>query len=448
MSAQSLAVVILAAGRGTRMKSASPKVMHALAGRPMIQTLIETIEGLSPEKIIVVAGPDMPELEKAAAPHSVVVQAQRDGTGGAVRCALPALKGFEGNVLIVLGDTPLVKKETLRALIKAKGSGALSVLGCKMSDPAGYGRLKMAADGSLEAIVEDRDANLADKAIDLVNTGVFCVDSAKLAGWLSKLDNKNAQGEYYITQLPALAVADGGKVFISTTKDEGEVRGCNTRGDLALLEKTLQDRLRAKHMAAGVSLQDPQSVYFSCDTQVASDVVIEPQVFFGPGVRVEAGAHIKAFSHIEGSAIGKNVSVGPFARWRPGAEIGSGARIGNFVEIKASKIGKRSKIGHLAYVGDCEMGEDVNFSAGAITVNYDGFQKHKTVIGKGVMVGSNVNLVAPVRIDNGAFVAAGSTITEDVPANALSIARDVAEIRKGWAAAYRKKKAAKKKAKK
>ncbi len=444
MSQKPLNIVILAAGKGTRMKSESPKVMHALAGLPMINWLLKTAEQLSPEKIIVVTGPDMPDLEAAVKPHATVIQPERNGTGGAVKAALSELQGFDGDVLILLGDTPLVKLETLVSLIQAKGNGGLSVLGCVMDNPHGYGRL-IAEKNVLQKIVEDKDASAKEKEVTLVNTGAFCVDGARLAGWVEAIGSNNAQGEYYLTDLPEIAAKDKAQTFTSLTTDEDEVRGCNKQADLAALEKTLQQRLRITVMESGVRLQDPTTVYFHHDTKIGQGTTIEPNVFFGPGVEIADHVTIKAFCHFEATKIDSGATVGPFARLRPGTHIEQDVRIGNFVEIKKSRIGKGSKVNHLAYVGDTDMGEDTNFSAGAITVNYDGFQKHQTTIGKGVMIGSNVNLVAPVQIDDGAFVAAGSTITEDVPADSLSVERTKAEIRTGWAAAYRKLKSGKKK---
>lgn len=430
-----LAVVILAAGKGTRMKSDKPKVMHELAGLPMINWLLKSAEALEPEKIIVVTGPDMPELEAAVQPHQTVVQQVRDGTGGAMRIAAPLLKNFEGDVLIVLGDTPLMSEYTMRNLIASRGDAPLSVLGTVLQNPFGYGRLILDQQGFLQAIVEEKDADAEQKAIQLVNTGVFCVDGAQLGDWLVKLDNNNAQGEFYITQLPEI-IQD--TMIVSVTPDAHETLGCNTRSDLATLEGHLQNRLREEFMENGVTMQAPETVYFWNDTEIGEGSYIEPNVIFGPNVKVGKDVTIKGFSHLEGATVKKGAIIGPFARLRPDAVIGEDAKIGNFVEIKKSNIGQGAKINHLAYVGDCEMGDRVNFSAGAITVNYDGFQKHQTIIGKDVMVGSNVNLVAPVTIDDGAFVAAGSTITEDVPADALGIARDPAQIRKGWASKFRK----------
>ncbi|MCB9982823.1 MAG: bifunctional UDP-N-acetylglucosamine diphosphorylase/glucosamine-1-phosphate N-acetyltransferase GlmU [Rhodospirillales bacterium] len=437
-----LAIVILAAGQGTRMKSARPKVMHELAGRPMINWLLDTCESLGPEKIVVVTGPEMPDLEKAVKPHTSVVQQVRDGTGGAVRCAVPAFEGFAGDVLILLGDTPLIGASTLTALRNARKELPLSLLVCIMENPYGYGRVILNDQGWVDDIVEEKDASAEQKTIQLVNTGAFCADGAQLPALLDRIDSDNAQNEFYITQLPSIIRAEGGATAVAIIENPSEVQGCNTRADLAALEKTLQNRLRRAHMDQGVSMRDPDTVYLWHDTQIAPDCILEPNVVFGPGVTLEQGVHIKAFSHLEGALVKAGAAIGPFARLRPDTQIGKGARIGNFVEIKKSNIGKGSKIGHLAYVGDTDMGDEVNFSAGAITVNYDGFQKHRTVIGKNVMVGSNVNLVAPVHLDDGAFIAAGSTITEDVPADALSIAREPSKIRKGWAAKYRKMKEA------
>lgn len=444
MSKKPLAVIILAAGMGTRMKSSRPKVMHEVAHLPMVNWVINAAQSLKPKKIVVVSGPKMPELEAAAKPHTIAIQKVRNGTAGAVKAALPALKNFKGDVLILLGDAPLITPRTLKKLIKAKDGAGISVLGTRLDDPSGYGRLVLGDGGVLEKIVEHKDASAAERRIDVINTGAFCVDGKELAGWIGKVNNKNSQKEYYITDLPEIAAKKGIKTKVAITDDPSEVMGCNSRLDLAEIEAVAQNRLCDAAMARGVTMHDPASVYLAHDTKIAQDVIIEPNVVFGPGVSVAAGTHIKAFSHFEGTKIGKNVTVGPFARLRPGADIAEDVKIGNFVEVKKSAIGKGSKINHLAYVGNCEMGEAVNFSAGAITVNYDGFNKHKTKIGKGAMVGSNANLVAPVSIGNGAFIAAGSTITENVPADALGISREEQGVSKGWAKDYRKKKSKKK----
>ncbi|MGB4107587.1 MAG: bifunctional UDP-N-acetylglucosamine diphosphorylase/glucosamine-1-phosphate N-acetyltransferase GlmU [Alphaproteobacteria bacterium] len=452
MAKNQLAIVILAAGQGTRMKSAKPKVMHELAGLPMMKWLIKTAESLKPQKIIVVAGPGMPELLAAVKPHTAVIQETRNGTAGALRMAMPALKNFKGDVLVVLGDAPLVKKETLEKLVTLRRSedAGMSVLGAEVCCADGLGRLIIDSSNTLKKIVEHKDANTKERAVNLINTGAFCIDGEKLPGWLEQVQDKNAAKEYYITDLPQIAARDGIETKVHTACCASETQGCNSRADLAALEATMQKRLRKAAMESGVTMIDPATVTLHHDTVFGADVVIEPNVFFGPGASVGADCIIRAFSHIEGAKIGAGATIGPFARLRPGTEIGADVRVGNFVEIKKSKIGTGSKINHLAYVGDTDMGADVNFSAGAITVNYDGFDKHKTIIGAGVMVGSNVNLIAPVTVRDGAFVAAGSTVTDDVAADALAIARAATEIRKGWAAEYRrgKKKDQKKKGKK
>ncbi len=435
-----LRIVILAAGKGRRMNSDRPKVMHPLAGAPMISWLLETVEELRPERVIVVVGPDMRELENIVSPHPCAVQKNQSGTADALKSALPLLKNFTGDVLVVLADTPLVTAATLQNLIAARQGAGVSVLGTVMKNPEGYGRLLTRDDGTLERIAEDRDARPEEKKITLVNAGALCVDGAKLGGWLEKISNKNAQGEYYLTDLPQIAAAEGAAAKVYVTSDPEEVQGCNTRANLAALESAAQIRLRQKLMDAGVTLLAPSTVYLQRDTRIAPDVTVEPNVVFGPGVSVERGARIKSFSHIEGAKIDEGAVVGPFARLRPGAEIGAQARVGNFVEIKKSRIGARSKINHLAYIGDTVMGADVNVGAGAITANYNGFAKHQTVIEDKAMIGSNAVLVAPVSVGEGAMVAAGSTVTKDIPKDALFITRARAKIRKSWAAAYRKRK--------
>ncbi len=440
-----LAVVILAAGKGTRMKSDKPKVMHEVLGLPMVNWILKSVEKLSPQETVVVVGKDMDDLVDAVSPHKTVVQEKQTGTGSALQCALEELKDFSGDVLVLLGDTPLITLETMQGLINARHADdktGIAVLGVELENPKGYGRLLLSKDGSLKAIREEKDASDEERKIRIVNTGAFCLDAGGAKRWVSELDNTNAQGEYYITDLPEIAhKTDGLKTSVAVTYNPAEVQGCNTRLDLANLEASAQTRLREEFILNGVIMQDPQTVYLHHDTVIGEGTLIEPNVYFGPDVEVGEKVHIKAFCHFEGAVIKNNAIVGPFARLRPGTDVGQDVRIGNFVEIKKSQIGDRSKISHLGYVGDTIMGDDVNFSCGAITVNYDGFQKHQTVIGKGVMVGSNVNLVAPVTLDDGAFIAAGSTITTDVPADSLSVERGKAEVRAGWAVEYRKRKA-------
>lgn len=407
----------------------------------MINWLLETVEKLNPKEIITVIGPDMPDLKAAVADHNVVVQKERNGTGGALACAMPLIKDFRGNILVLLGDTPLLSLETIRSLIEAKETGpktGLAVLGTYMDNPYGYGRLIENPDETLQKIVEEKDATDAQKEVNLVNTGAFCIDAQQLPKWISQINSNNAAGEIYITDLPAIAAKDGYRTQIAITDDADEVRGCNTRADLAALETTLQDYLRFNAMNEGVHMMDPATVYLHYDTVIESGVTIEPNVFCGAGVTIKKGATIKAFCHFEGATIGENAVVGPFARLRPGTELQQDVKVGNFVEVKKSKIGAGSKINHLAYVGDCTMGEFVNFSAGAITVNYDGFNKARTIIGDNVMVGSNANLIAPITVHEGAFVAAGSTLSKDVPADALAITREPTKTITGWAAKHRK----------
>lgn len=441
---KSLACVILAAGLGTRMKSSRPKVMHELAGRPLIGWLLEQVAQLSPEKVIVVTGPDMPDLAAAVKPHQTAVQENPQGTADAVKAALPLLEGFTGDVLILLGDMPLVSSATLRALIEARyhdTKTGLSVLGVEFETPPAYGRILLGNDGAVTRIVEDKDCNDDERAVRLCSAGAFCVDGLELAEWINRIGNDNAQKEFYLPDIVTVAAQDDVKTHTYTTHDYNEMRGVNSRADLADLEAIIQPRLRARAMEGGATLLDPDSTYFSWDTTLGQDVTIEPGVFFGPGVSVADGAHIKAYSHLEKASIGKDAIVGPFARLRPGTTIGPDCKIGNFVELKNATLGKGVKASHLGYIGDADVGDEVNFSCGAITVNYDGYDKHRTVIGVKAMIGSNVNLVAPIEIGEGAYIAAGSTVTKDVPPDALAVAREKALIKNGWAAERRKKKA-------
>lgn len=436
MSTIPFAVVILAAGKGTRMKSDLPKVMHPLGGTPMIRILLDQVEQLKPEKIIVVTASDMDALRDMVKPHIAVIQKEQNGTADAVKAALPELKGFKGNVLILMGDEPLVPMEVIGEMAAHDSPSVMAII---PDDPSGLGRMITDEDGQLVAIIEDKDCSQDQREILVCNAGNYCVPAVKLEEWIGKIGNDNAQGEYYLTDMPKFSLEDG-VMFDVFTVPIDHVWGINDRKQLLEHERVFQDILRDAHIMNGVHMIDPDTVYFQYDTKIAEGVIVEPSVFFGPGVRIEDGAHIKAFSHIEGTHIGKNSTIGPFARLRPDTKIGEDVRIGNFVEVKKSDIGNGSKISHLSYVGDTVMMENVNFSAGAITVNYDGFNKHKTHIGKDVMVGCNVNLVAPLTIDDGAFVAAGSTINTDVPADALSIARDKGAIHQGWAARFREKK--------
>lgn len=441
---KSLACIILAAGQGKRMKSVRPKALHPIAGRPMIGWLLNSVDSLNPEKVVVVTSPDGHDvIADTVRPYETVVQKESLGTGDAVKTALDALAGFKGDVLILLGDMPLISADTLKALIDERYKDTktgLSVLGVEFENPPAFGRLVLTGDGALEKIVEDKDCTPAERSIKLCNTGAFCVDGLNLPEWVAQINDDNAQKEFYITDLPEIAAKDGVKTHAYVTHDTQEVHGVNDRADLAVIESIVQKKLRAQAMEGGATLIDPDSVYFSWDTKLGSDVLIEPNVFFGPGVTVDDNAHIKAFSHIEGAKIGKDTVVGPSARLRPGTDIGPGCKIGNFVELKNASLGAGVKASHLGYIGDADIADGVNFSCGAITVNYDGFEKHRTVVGKDAMIGSNVNLVAPVEIGDGAYIAAGSTITKDVPADALAVAREKAMIKDGWAQTRRSKK--------
>ena len=435
MKKQKLACIILAAGQGKRMKSALPKALHPLAGRPMIGWLLESVQALKPEKIVVVTAPGMDALADAVKPHKVAIQKTPRGTGDAVKAALPALKGFKGDVLILLGDMPLISPATLRALIKAKGGGELAVLGANYDPPPAFGRLVM-KNGTLEKIVEDKDCTPAQKKITLCNTGAFCVDAASLARFLPKLKNNNAQKEFYITDIAAMA--KNARVHILA--DNNEARGVNSRADLAALESLAQQDLRAKAMEGGATFTDPASVYFSFDTKLGRDVSVEPNVFFGPGVTIGDNVLIRSFSHIEGAKIKDGAEIGPFARIRPKSEIGKDVRIGNFTEINRSVLKDGATCKHLSYLGDATICEDANIGAGTVIANYDGVNKHNTVIGRAAFTGSNSTIVAPVTVGDNAYIAAGSTITKDVPGDALAVARAKPAIIEGWAAKKRKKK--------
>ena len=442
MSQKPLAIVILAAGKGTRMKSPQgnslPKVMHELAGKPMINWLLDTAQSLSPEKIITVIGPDMDDLADAVAPHETVIQETRNGTGGALKCALPALKAFKGDVLVLLGDAPLITKQTLETLITARAGNPASLLGCTLENPTGYGRLVTDSADNLLEIVEEKDANQDQKSITLVNTGAFCLDAQNLENWCTRLTDDNAQKEYYITQIPALVREDGGFTSVAITNDEAEMLGCNTHADLAVLEKHIQHRLRKSHMENGVSMRDPETVYLWHDSKIGAGTTIEPNVVLGPKVSIAENVTIKAFSHIEETSIAAGASIGPFARLRGGNTLAENTKIGNFVELKNAKLAKGTKANHLTYLGDATIGENTNIGAGTITCNYNGFEKNKTIIGDNVFIGSNSALVAPITINNGAMVAAGSTITRDVESDSLAIARADEKSKPGWAAKFRK----------
>lgn len=434
-----IAVVVLAAGAGTRMKSALHKVLHPLAGWPMVRHVLDNVERLNPSRIIGVVSPGAKDVTAAFAPHRTVVQSKPLGTGHATKAALRALKGHRGLVLVVYADAPLVTTVTLQKLIDAcrKENAAVGVLGFVASDPTPYGRL-IVRRGVLEKIVESRDADETEKAIDFCNSGVMCLDGALLVDLLSGIRNDNVKREYYLTDAVAVARAAGHRA-IAIEGDEAEFQGVNSRAELAIAEQALQQRLRAAALAGGVTMTDPGTVWLSADTKFANDVTIGPNVRFGPGVSVGPNVEIKAFCDIEGARIGKGALIGPFARIRRGSEVADDVHIGNFVELKATRMGRGAKANHLAYLGDSDIGARSNIGAGTIAVNYDGFGKWRTVIGEDAFIGSNSSLVAPVRIGRGANVTAGSAITEDVPAGAVAFGRARQVIKKGRAAPLRAK---------
>jgi bifunctional UDP-N-acetylglucosamine pyrophosphorylase / glucosamine-1-phosphate N-acetyltransferase len=434
-----IAVVVLAAGAGTRMKSALPKVLHPLAGWPMVRHVLENAARLRPSRIVGVVSPGAKDVATAFAPHPTMVQRKPRGTGDAAKAALPALRGHRGFVLVVFGDAPLITTATLRRLVEAcrKAKSAVGVLGFVSRDPTPYGRL-IVRNGMLEKIVESRDADETEQAVDFCNSGVMCLDGTLMASLLGAIRNDNVKSEFYITDVVAIARAAGHAV-IAVEGDEAEFQGINSRAELAVAEKALQQRLRAAAFEAGVSMADPDTVWLSADTKLSADVTIGPNVRFGTGVSVGAGSKILAFCDIEGVRIGRNARIGPFARIRPGSEVGDQVHIGNFVELKATRMGRGAKANHLAYLGDSDIGASANIGAGSIAVNYDGYGKWRTVIGADVFVGSNSSLVAPVRIGRGANVAAGSVITEDAPAGAVVFGRARQQTKKGRAAALRAK---------
>ncbi len=430
------AAIVLAAGLGTRMKSGIPKVLHPLAGRPMIAHLLQTLSALKPDQIVVVGGGDgMADVAAAVAPHPCVDQGERLGTGHAVLAARPALGDFDGDVFVLFGGDPLIGADTLSRMIEARHSKpqpSIVVLGFETWEPAAYGRLITDGDGALEAIVEAKDATPEQLQITLCNSGVMLIDGRVLWGLLDRVGNENAKGEYYLTDIIALARGDGLTCAV-VEGDEDELLGVDDRIDLASAEAYMQNQLRFAAMQGGATLLDPDSVHFSFDTRLGQDVTVGPHVVFGPGVSVGDGATIKAFSHLEGAHVSYGATVGPFVRLRPGADVGKGARVGNFVEIKNAVLGEGAKVNHLSYIGDADIGDGANIGAGTITCNYDGFMKYQTVIGKGAFIGSNTALVAPVTIGDGAVVGAGSTITKDVDADALALTRPEQKQAKGWA---------------
>lgn len=421
----SIALVILAAGQGTRMNSDLPKVLHPVAGAPLLAHAMLAGASLEPEKIVVVAGHGAEEV--AAAAHAqneaarVVLQTEQLGTAHAVAQARDELSGFDGDVIVLYGDTPFIRPETLNQMIAARKKHAVVVLGFEAADPGRYGRLVMEG-GTLRRIVEFKDATEVERAIRLCNSGVIACNANTLFELIDAVGNDNAAGEYYLTDIVSIARSRG-LAATAVTCDEAETLGVNSRAQLAEADAAFQSHTRAALIDAGVTLVAPETVYLSFDTVVGRDAIIEPNVVFGSGVTVESGARVRAFSHLEGCHVSRGAIVGPYARLRPGAELAEDARVGNFVEIKNASIGEAAKINHLSYVGDASIGARTNVGAGTITCNYDGVMKHHTEIGEDVFIGSDTMLVAPVSIGDRAMTGSGSVITNDVENDALALAR-------------------------
>jgi bifunctional UDP-N-acetylglucosamine pyrophosphorylase / glucosamine-1-phosphate N-acetyltransferase len=440
MTARTSLTIVLAAGEGTRMRSAIPKVLHPVAG----QSLLAHVLGAAPKgagaALAVVIGPDhqavAQEIKRVRPDAATLIQRERRGTAHAVLAARDAIARGADDLLVVFGDTPLISAATferLRAPLKA--GAALAVLGFRAADPTGYGRL-LVEGGRLVDIREHADASAQERAITLCNAGVMAFDGRRALEIIKKIGNANSKGEYYLVDAVAIARQMGLEAVVIETSED-EVRGINTKAQLAEAEAVMQTRLRQAALEAGVTLIAPETVYLAADTVFGNDVTIEPFVVIGPGVTIADGAVIHSFSHIVQASIGKNASVGPYARLRPGTSLGDGARIGNFVETKAATLEAGVKVNHLSYIGDAHVGANANIGAGTITCNYDGFAKHKTTIGAGAFIGTNSSLVAPVKIGSGAYIGSGSVITKDVPDDAMAVERSPQTNREGGAARYR-----------
>jgi len=445
----SLDIVILAAGQGTRMRSALPKVLHPVAGQSMLGHVISTARALQPRSIQVVIGHGAEQVRQRLVGDDLnyVVQAEQLGTGHAVAQALPNLSAER--VLILYGDVPLIEAETLQRLLQKVGPEQLALLTVTLDDPTGYGRIVRDAHGEVQAIVEHKDASAEQKAIREGNTGILAVPGSRIGEWLGRLSNSNAQGEYYLTDVIAMAVADGLRVATEQPQDAMEVQGANDRIQLAELERHYQLRAARRLMAQGVTLRDParfdlrgevsvgRDVLIDVNVVLEGEVVIEDDVQIGPNCVIKdstlrRGAIVKANSHLDGTVVGEGADCGPFARLRPGSTLGAKAHVGNFVEMKNASLGDGAKAGHLSYLGDAEIGARTNIGAGTITCNYDGANKFKTVMGEDVFIGSNSSLVAPLNLGDGATTGAGSTITADVPAHTLALGRGRQRNIDGW----------------
>ncbi len=437
--ADKIGCIILAAGIGSRMNSNIAKPLHRVAGLSMVSHVIKNAKALNPEKIVVVIAKNQPEMEEEVKPHTTVIQEEVNGTGGAVLVAKEHFKDFDGDILVLYGDSPLISTVTMQEMIDACRKSpevGLTFSGMFPENPARYGRMIIDDNDALEKIVEFKDATDEEKEITLCNGGIVCADGSKLFKWLEQVDNNNTQGEYYLTDLPAIARKDD-RITHVVEVPVNEMAGANSFVELAILEKLTQKRLREKHMLGGAKLIDPDTVYFNHDTVIGKGVIIEPNVFFDKNVTVADNVLIKAYSHIDGATIGEGAIIGPFARIRPGTEVGEKAKVCNFVEVKKSKIGKGSKVNHLAYIGDTTIGNNSNIGAGTIVCNYDGVLKYNTTIGDNVMVGSNSTLIAPVNIADNSFVGAGSVINKDTKSDELAITRGEQKSVSGWVKKFR-----------
>jgi bifunctional UDP-N-acetylglucosamine pyrophosphorylase/glucosamine-1-phosphate N-acetyltransferase len=441
-------VVILAAGQGTRMRSDTHKVLHPVAGRPMLEHLLDTVDRLGADRRVVVVGKGREQVEAALGGHDalIAVQEEQKGTGHAVQQAEGALDGFDGTVIILYGDTPFVAADTLIAMrerLEQQDQPGVVVLASSPADPGAYGRVILGERDHIARMVEYKDANPAERAVRLCNSGMMAVRSADLFRWLGQVGNANAAGEYYLPDVVMVAAAEG-RHSVAIECDPWQTAGVNSRAELAALERDWQARRRLQALEEGATLIDPDSVWFSYDTVLGRDVTVEPHVVFGPGVSVADDAVIRAFSHIEGANIGEACEIGPFARLRPGAVLERGAKVGNFVEIKKARLGEGAKANHLSYIGDADVGAKANIGAGTITCNYDGFFKYRTTIGEGAFIGSNSALVAPVTVGARAIVGAGSVISRDVSPDALGVTRADQKGLAGWAERFRERQLAKK----
>jgi len=447
MTARSSLTVVLAAGEGTRMRSSVPKVLHPVAGQSLLAHVLDAAPHGAGAALAVVIGPDheavADEARRGRGDATIFIQRERLGTAHAVLAAREAVRRGTDDLLVVFGDTPLISAETFARLrAPLKNGAALAVLGFRAADPTGYGRLLIEGD-RLVAIREHADATATERNITLCNAGVMAFDGKKALAILDKIGNANSKSEYYLVDAVTIVRELGLEAVVIETSED-EVRGINTKAQLAEAEAVMQARLRKAALDAGVTLIAPETVYLAADTKFGNDVTIEPFVVIGPGVSIADGAVIHSFSHIVQTTIGKKASVGPYARLRPGTSLGDGAKIGNFVETKAAHLEAGVKVNHLSYIGDATVGANSNIGAGTITCNYDGFFKHKTVIGEGAFIGTNSSLVAPVTIGNGAYIGSGSVITKDVPDDAMAIERSPQSTREGGAKRYREVKMRKK----